>query len=362
MNPVFAYLKTIYYDSKHPGSFGGEDKLYRAVRNDGKYEISRHTIKKFLRKQETFTVHKQYQRHFKRRQVIATYMDYMWDIDLAVFDSFKSANDNYLYFLLAIDIFSRYVWTVPLKSKKATDIVKALQQIFKGSRIPDYVRADKGTEFVNQKVKSFLKTHHVKFFVTHNSVKASYAERTIKSIKKKLVRIMTHRQSHKWIDNLKQVTESYNSSYHRGIGKIPKTVTGSDRYDFWKKRRNGLQRAPPSRFKFKIGDVVRVTYDRNVFSREYDERWSREEFIISSRYMKDNFIFYTIKDYTNEPITGSFYQKELQKITVDNNAQYKIEKEIKTRVRNRVKEVLVKWLGWPKKFNSWIPKTDVKTV
>lgn len=39
-------------------------------------------------------------------------------------------------------------------------------------------------------------------------------------------------------------------------------------------------------FKFKTGDIVRITYIRNVFSREYDERWTRELFIVSYRLIK----------------------------------------------------------------------------
>lgn len=42
------YLESVYYDAKHPGSFGGLDKLYRAVRKEEKYVLSRTKIKKRL--------------------------------------------------------------------------------------------------------------------------------------------------------------------------------------------------------------------------------------------------------------------------------------------------------------------------
>ena len=70
-----------------------------------------------------------------------------------------------------------------------------------------------------------------------------------------------------------------------------------------------------------------------------------------------------IKDWSNDPVKGMFYSAELQKVELkDPNPEYKIEKIIKRRTRNKVKEVLVKWLGWHRKFNSWIPESEVKDI
>jgi hypothetical protein len=41
---------------------------------------------------------------------------------------------------------------------------------------------------------------------------------------------------------------------------------------------------------------------------------------------------------------------------------FKIEKIIKRKKINGTKDVLVKWLGWPSKFNSWIPEKDVEDI
>lgn len=59
----------------------------------------------------------------------------------------------------------------------------------------------------------------------------------------------------------------------------------------------------------------------------------------------------------NEPIQGSFYASELQKET-----QWRIEKIIRKRKVGGKPEELVRWLGWPKKFDSWIPEIDVKNI
>lgn len=92
-----------------------------------------------------------------------------------------------------------------------------LRIIFQSGRKPHVLRTDKGSEFVNSNVARLLKSQKIKHFVTQNSVKASYAKRAIKTIKSKLVRIMTH----SWINDLEAITQSYNNTYHSIIQKRP---------------------------------------------------------------------------------------------------------------------------------------------
>ena len=56
---------------------------------------------------------------------------------------------------------------------------------------------------------------------------------------------------------------------------------------------------------------------------------------------------YKITDYNGEEIQGSFYEQELQKMS---QGTFRIEKVLK---RQGYKS-LVKWMGYPKSFNSWI--------
>ena len=76
--------------------------------------------------------------------------------------------------------------------------------------------------------------------------------------------------------------------------------------------------------------------------------------------MKQGIPVYTLKDYNNDPILGYFYEGERQKAFVNEDTVYKIENILKSRKRRGCKEVLVKWLGWPSKFNSWILDSQVK--
>ncbi|XP_041377267.1 uncharacterized protein LOC121389683 [Gigantopelta aegis] len=114
------------------------------------------------------------------------------------------------------------------------------------------------------------------------------------------------------------------------------------------------------RLRFKVGDKVKLTHLRNVFSREYDERWTGEIFTISQPLLRGGLPLYRVKDYNGDEILGTFHQPELQKIDVKENDLWKVEKILKTRGRGANKEHYVKWLNWPKKFNSWVKTSDVE--
>lgn len=78
--------------------------------------------------------------------------------------------------------------------------------------------------------------------------------------------------------------------------------------------------------------------------------------MIASRGMKQGIPFYTLKDVEGDVINGTFYESELSRVIVTYDTTYRIEKVFK----RRKNDALVKWWGWPNKFNSWIPKSDLQ--
>ena len=82
-------------------------------------------------------------------------------------------------------------------------------------------------------------------------------------------------------------------------------------------------------FKFKVGDIVLVSFLRTQFHRQYDERWSRDLFVVTERFMKEGIPQYKLKDYDGEIITGTFYQKQLSRDY--EQEMYLIERVLKSR-------------------------------
>ena len=59
-------------------------------------------------------------------------------------------NRGYKYLLTCIDIFGKYAWVVPLKTKQSQELVKAFQKILASGRKPSKLQTDQGTEFLNR--------------------------------------------------------------------------------------------------------------------------------------------------------------------------------------------------------------------
>ena len=130
-------------------------------------------------------------------------------------------------------------------------------------------------------------------------------------------------------------------------------------YTYWPKAGEDFRLKP---FKLSVGDHVRISSLRGIFDREYDFRWSGEIFIVRASFRRDGINVYRLKDFLEEDIKGSFYEAELKKVKVEKDREWKISKVLKTRKRKGKKEHLVRWLHWPKKFDSWVSDRELKSL
>ena len=72
--------------------------------------------------------------------------------------------------------------------------------------------------------------------------------------------------------------------------------------------------------KFRVGDHVRISKYKNIFAKGYTQNWLEEVFFVSEI---KNTVPWTsvVSDLNDEKITGSFYEKELQKTLVEKNLE-----------------------------------------
>ena len=357
-------LNKIYFDPAHPASFSSLNALYQSVKDQG---IKRKEVKDWLEKQEVYTLHRRVNRKVKRPKVISSYKDYQWDGDTMNMVEYKEENKDFSYVLVLIDIFTRYVWTAALKTLRAKEMLETLKTILPTVK-PERLRTDKGSEFVNRDVKRYLTSLDIIFFSTNNEVKANYAERVIRSIKTRLTRFMHKNQTPRWLNALPDVTKAYNHAIHRGIKMTPTEARDADRVDLWNNQysvsnpKTEIKHPPKIKpiFKFKEGDRVRLSGFRSPFERAYTEKWTHEIYTITERESKQGIALYSIKAWDNEVIEGKFYNNELQKVSAETEIEYNIEKVVKKQSKKGKEGYIVKWYGWPERYNSWVPKSDVK--
>jgi len=365
------YLEENYFNLKSPLSYAGPIKIYHILKAGGKYNVGINAIRQWLQDVDAYSLQRPLRYKFKTRRVISQGLDALWDVDLADVSNLASENDGIRYLFIAIDVFSRYLWVVPLKNKRHESIIDGFKEIFKAGRKPKEVRSDPGSEWKNKWVKTYLQKEGVDHYVTHNVTHANYAERVIRTLKTLMYRYFTHRRTYHYLDVLDELVKNYNSSPHSALGnKAPVSITEGNEAIVWKRLYvDSLKRKPVMKkkklskpYKFKIGDFVRISSGRRTFQRDYEQKWTEEVFIIHKRYLRQGIPIYKIVDYDGDAVMGTFYSSELQKVSKTREDLFKVEKVLKRRTRNGIKEAFVKWLGYPKKFNSWVKEVDIQDL
>ncbi|XP_033225919.1 uncharacterized protein LOC117178604 [Belonocnema kinseyi] len=272
------HLEDIYYDPSHEASYAGVEKIAKSTRGN----IPRNQLIDCLKSQDAYNLHQPIGRKFSRQHYSVCNIDDVWEIDLADLRSLQSYNDDFSYLLVVIDVLSKFVCVETLQSKTASEVKEAFERILHrtGGRIPVYLQSDKEREFIGKVFQKFLSDLVIQFRVTRDpSIKAAIAERFNRTIKERMWRYFTRRNTHRYIGVLQLMVHAYNSARHSSIRMAPSTVN--------------LQNAA---------------------------------------------------------------------VACVENDEFIVEKVIQTKGHGAKKQLLVKWVGYPDKFNSWIQATELNTL
>ena len=348
-------LKENYLDASLPGSLSGFQNFQRALKNRG-INVRAKQLKEWMSSEPTYSLHKPTRRSYKRNKVLTLGIDYLWQIDLVDMKKYSRLNKGIKYLFTCIDVFSKYAWVVPMKSKDGKSSLLAFKKILESGRKPEKIQSDAGKEFLNKSFKELLNKQDISLYTVASELKASVVERFNRTFKEKMWRNFTARGKYIYHDVIDKIVNVYNNSYHRTIKMRPVDVDEKNEPEIYERVFSNKDQHS-TKFKFNINDKVRISKYKSIFSKGYTSNWSEEIFIIDDLVAR-NPNAYRIKDLNNEHIEGVFYETELQKILKEDDV-YKIEKILKSRIRNRKKEVYVKWFGYSDNFNSWIPASDI---
>ena len=140
---------------------------------------------------------------------------------------------------------------------------------------------------------------------------------------------------------LYDIVNEYNNTFHRTI-KMKLIDVTNDSYAEYNENFNKKD------LKFKVSDHVRISKYKNIFAKGCTPNWSEEVFAVNNIKNTVPWI-YVANDLNGEKITGSFYEKKLQK---SNQKQFRIEKVLK----RKGDKLYVNWKGYNNSFNTSISK------
>ena len=93
---------------------------------------------------------------------------------------------------------------------------------------------DKGREFSNRSMISWLQYNDTEMYSAHNEGKSVIAERFIRTLKKKIYKYMASVSKNVYIDKLDDKVNKYNNTYHSTIKTKPVDIKPSTSIERWR--------------------------------------------------------------------------------------------------------------------------------
>lgn len=367
-------LERLYKDIHSPVAFTSVVPLLTEAKKHQK-EVTRHDVEEYLAGERVYTLHRRAVRRYRHMPTLASGLHTEWQADLASFDRLSRDNNGYKYLLVCIDTLSRQLFVEPVKTKSAGEMIGAFERLFKRSvYIPWKLVTDQGREFTAKDVQDFFRSKQIKHFCMFTSPKfhAGMAERANRSIKERLYRYFTERQTQRWVDRIQDIVNAINKSFNSSIGMRPVDVTFKNAENLRAKLNQSAATRNPKRAaaRFSVGDQVRIEKHKHTFQKGYLPNFTSEIFTVDKvRKLSTTPITYRIRDSAGELIKGWFYAYDLCRVLQPGREEkggvngsdklYDIDHIIKKRKKGGIEYLFVKWRGFGKQHNSWIPASTL---
>ena len=366
MNSNEKLLNTLYKNIDTPAGLSSASDLHKYALQINP-DIDKKEVANFLQKQESYTLYKENPHKFSRRSMIFRRPGLTLVMDV-MFLKPISPKIQQPYGLVILDGFSRLASVILLKNLRAETVTPMFER-FISDNIYKYekILSDKGVEFVSKKMQDLYKKHKLHWYTNPSPHKTSICERFIKSLKRKLVKFVTHFNSEDIVPAIHNLTFAYNLKEHSGLnGEAPLNVhllsNWSDIKHFatklYKKKYSKIK---PVRNPYPLNIVVRLKLSSRVFGQRASHILNTTELFRIVDIKKTHPITYTVSpiDKGSEVIEGSFYHQEL--VPAHDSGYYKI-KILKTKKKGKKTLYLVDYFEFPDSPPKWVTGSMLKKL
>jgi len=213
-------------------------------------------------------LHKPITRKFKRCTVYVSNTNKIWSADIMDKSKLSEQNKGFKYLLNVIDLFSKYVYSIPLKSKSQHEVANAFEKLFINNK-PDKLWTDQGSEFINKIFKKFLNDNNIELYHVHNEEKACVIERFNRTLGEMIERHLTATNSKNYINKLQYLIDKYNNNNkHSTIEMTPLPATDPNNVSLVLFNSQKNYKYNFDNPKFNVGDRVRIYSYKSKFDKD----------------------------------------------------------------------------------------------
>jgi len=348
-------LHELYYKK---GLSVGRDKLYAYLcdnyPDDG---ISRRQVNNWLQSQEVHQLHQEHTKATATKSSIYVEPYYAIAIDLVDMSHFETPQ-GYKYLFNGVDMFSRFLYSVPLKNKEDKSVLDGFKKIIKIHKFKS-MRSDNGSEFINNLMKDYCKKQNIKqvFSSPHLPQSNGAIERQNGTLKRLIFKQIQINNDYDWATNLQTLINNLNNTIVRQFQKTPQQI--QDAFTDIHNEKNidfitnihekdiEVKKNTTTKQKFKYLDKVRIFTPAT--DRMKSLQWSTQVYQIDKVYKpKQDYSAFTYK------LKGSnkrYMDNDLQKIedvqnNIDGPELFEVSQIIKPVIHDNERYFNIAWKGY----------------
>lgn len=275
-------LRQIYYDPTL--GLRSAESLYRRSQEAG-LNLTRKQVTDFYKKQATSQIF--HQRKLKHFFALSGYSSFgRVQIDLLDTLSLGPANLNGgTHFIMnCVDVYTRYAFSLPLKSKNASDCLRAFQTVVHEIELqigfpPYQVDSDSESSFQSSAWRKYCKDNDIvqHFVPIGEKNPVGVVESYNKTLRQLLQRYLVSHQTKKFVTALPQVVKNYNTSYHSSLkGSPQEALDGKVSIDNYIMTKNARARKEIyNKIPLEVGDKVRLLLKKRPFQKGTEAKFTK---------------------------------------------------------------------------------------
>ena len=237
-------------------------------------------IKSFYDEQAVGEIYKKVQSK-KNGMIFSLYPDMIYQCDLADMSKYADTNDNFKWIAVIIDVYSRYMWAIPIKNKEVKTTTAALKPFFE-EHTPHELMTDSGVEWETI-FEKMLSKFNITHFQNNTKVVGSKAlgvvDRSIRTLKNMLYKSFTYKRNTQWLNILQKQVRAYNNTPHSFLKNTPDQIYHNPSPEYTGRLleiRSKVNGIPTT---YKVGDKVRIQV-KGLFHRGFEGNYSKEVYTV----------------------------------------------------------------------------------
>ena len=266
-------LSFIYLDQ---AGYGSAAETYKDARKKDK-TITMQDVKEFIAK------------HQDQKKQLRGYNSFIahgpkeeYQVDLFFMPKKDFPKETFIGGVIAIDIFTKFIAIIPIKSKTIPEILEAIKEILKKMGNPQTIYSDnEGAWSAGTEISKYFKDQGIRHIITLSH--PAFSERVIRTIKHEIYKRITPPTDTNWTELLYPIVSKYNyKSIHSSTGFTP--VEAEKPKNHMEVKLNMELKKKTTRLypEVHIGDQVKIHKNKDKLDKENVSTWSDKKYEVNN--------------------------------------------------------------------------------